>query len=155
MSLSCNIKTAEDVIRKWLKEVEHTDAGSSCTGYTSTPAVATTLTTREEVDYLGSLDWCDGNVADSAKSVVERLLKKDLQSLTSPSSASSLATKRSHDPRIAMEMRHKKVLVQQHQCIIELVRMASSRKGYKVYRASLRTKNVATLLKEWGTGVHM
>jgi hypothetical protein len=63
---------------------------------------------KEEVgDYIDSLDLSQGSVMENARSVVESLLRKDLQNIASPLPLSSAA--RSHDPRITMEMRHKKV----------------------------------------------
>lgn len=101
--------TAEEIVRKWLKGVEgdsgsnHEKKGSFRCDYTTSPPPSPTA--RDEVDYLGSLDWSHGNVADNAKSVVEGLLRRDLQGVNSPTTH----TKQCNDPRITMEMRHKKV----------------------------------------------
>lgn len=100
---------AEEIVRKWLKGVEgdsgssHEKKGSFRCDYTTSPPPSPTA--RDEVDYLGSLDWSHGNVADNAKSVVEGLLRRDLQGVNSPTTH----TKQCNDPRITMEMRHKKV----------------------------------------------
>lgn len=64
---------------------------------------------REEPDYLGSLDWSQGSIADNARSVVENLLRKDLSSTRPYNYDHTGASNQSHDPRVAMEMRHKKV----------------------------------------------
>lgn len=115
--------TAEGVIREWLKGVERAELGSSQTA-TATPSSleevwlpqtssssSLLLTANEGMeDYLGSLDWGCGSVADNARTVVDSLLRKDLQSVHSAKSLASSAT-RSHDPRVTMEMRHKKVSV--------------------------------------------
>ena len=96
------LPTAEEVVLKWLKDVNAQkrleERVSSCS-----------TAPQEEGDYLGSVvDWYHGNVAENARSVVEGLLEKDLHTplLVMPNTPSS---KLSHDPRITMDMRHKKV----------------------------------------------
>ena len=87
---------------------------ASCQGtaeYSVTPSMdgvllpqanSSLLATTE--DYLGSLDWSCGSVADNARTVVDSLLRKDLQK-----AGSVRSTVRPRDPRVTMEMRHKKV----------------------------------------------
>lgn len=93
---------AEEVIRRWLRDVDSestmsTDSAVSHYGHSSTSAA-------EDGDFLSSLDWGNSSVVDSAKSVVEGLMRKKLLNLGHLTESS-----RSHDPRISMEMRHKQV----------------------------------------------
>ena len=79
-------------------------AGSSLAGdYLAKSPVAI-----QDNDFLGSMDWDQGNVSEGAKNVVEGLLRKEVW-VNSPVTKQARA-KRSLDPRIAMDMRHKKVL---------------------------------------------
>lgn len=106
------LSTAGEVIKKWLKDVEATApvegtaVAPILSNYSYKPLPFSPQANKE--DFLGSFDWSHGNVADNARTVVENLLRKDL-STGSYSAQASADHKQSHDPRVAMEMRHKKV----------------------------------------------
>ena len=64
------------------------------------------LRKEEPGDYLSGLDWSEGDVRTNVRTVVDGLMKT--------SSADIHCTKvggekRSHDPRVTMEMRHREV----------------------------------------------
>lgn len=120
MNALCLIDSAEEVIRKWLKGVEGTavdrerEAGIDdiYNGWSLShrPHPPLAAEQGEGADYLNSLDWGRGSVADNARSVVESLLQKDLPNPHSQGLAGGAAARqRSHDPRVTMEMRHQKV----------------------------------------------
>lgn len=101
---------AEEVIQNWLRGVENARNSDESSGaesklsrqYGNTPPPPNT---KENNDFLSLLDWEQGSIVDNAKSVVEGLLRKDLGTANL-----GYNVPESHDPRIAMEMRHKKVL---------------------------------------------
>lgn len=96
------------MIQQWLRGVEGT-AGTDSTHSPSPHKSPLAAAHQQEADFLGSLDWGHGSVVDNARSVMEGLLRKDFPSVRHPYSNASLSTQQSHDPRVTMEMRHKKV----------------------------------------------
>ncbi len=54
-------------------------------------------------DFLSSVDWLHGDVGQSAKGIIQDLMTKDLDVRTKK------MVKKSHNPTVSMEMRHKKV----------------------------------------------
>jgi len=62
---------------------------------------------REPDDYLSGLDWLDGDVGTNARTILDGLMKT---SLVNTHHAKTVGEgKRSHDPRVTMEMRHREV----------------------------------------------
>lgn len=61
---------------------------------------------EEPGDYLSGLDWSEGDVKTNVRTVVDGLMKtSDIHSAKMKVGGE----KRSHDPRVTMEMRHKEV----------------------------------------------
>ena len=95
---------AEEVIKNWLRGVEGASHGKS----RPPPAVAAAVAALEEPnDVIGCLDWSEGDIAENARSVVQSLLSKDLTSSSTPSRTHNPT--HNQDPRVAMEIRHKRV----------------------------------------------
>ncbi len=98
------------MIRNWLKDVEtaeDTNLESSTDALHNMRPPASSASRSD--DFLSSLDWEQGNVADNAKNVVRELLRKDLSSTISSSNHRGTKSAVSHDPRVAMEIRHRQV----------------------------------------------
>ncbi len=62
----------------------------------------------EQPDFLTALDWSEGDVRANAKAVVDGLMTKTLAKAR-PTKGSLDSKRRSHDPLVTMEMRHKAV----------------------------------------------
>lgn len=61
---------------------------------------------QEQADFLTTLDWSEGDVRTNSRAVVEELMKK---SLSEAQLSRRDPKKRSHDPLVTMDMRHKAV----------------------------------------------
>ena len=111
---------AEEMIRKWLDKVEkesimdaaaasiaqsHPHIGIPATpSHTSLSSHASTgLGTEDSRDLLSMVDWESGSIAQTTKSILDILMTKKIPRLP------LLNHPKSHDPRVAMEMRHKQV----------------------------------------------
>ena len=98
--LNLYLYAADDLIRHWLAGVE---------AATSIEGEGRTLVRRgngaDGVDFLSSVDWSSGDVGQSTRHVLEGLMNKELN-LCQPA-----VKKKSCDPLVTMEMRHKEVYV--------------------------------------------
>lgn len=57
-------------------------------------------------DFLSSVNWSTGDVGQSTKDILQGLLNKELKCESAP----HMASKKSYNPLVSMEMRHKEVL---------------------------------------------
>ena len=71
-------------------------------------------------DFLSDLDWSEGDVRENVRAVVDGLMQKSLAKVQS----GGHGKRKSHDPRITMEMRHKEVLFQRWSCHVYWISMA-------------------------------
>ena len=103
---------ADELIRQWLAGVE---SAASCTSSLAgdgdilhTVAVdGGRIKASDDTDFLSSVDWLSGDISQSTKEVLQGLLSKELKG----QSAQQVRTKKkSCDPVVTMEMRHKEVL---------------------------------------------
>ena len=62
-------------------------------------------TSTEAEDFLSTVDWVSGDVGQSTKDVLRGLLSKELKCEVSHRQPIA----KNHDPRVAIEMRHKQV----------------------------------------------
>ena len=72
---------------------------------TATGVYSRENTNAEAEDFLSTVDWVSGDVGQSTKDVLRGLLSKELK--CEVSHRQPVAKK--HDPRVAIEMRHKQV----------------------------------------------
>ncbi len=107
-----NLPSAATQYPHGLRRGEHIDTGPyGLGGWTSelTPTEGTTPLPHaghsNQADVLTGLDWSEGDVRDNARAVVDRLMKKSF----SGRKGSHDLKKRSRDPLVTMEMRHKAV----------------------------------------------
>lgn len=63
---------------------------------------------EEPGDYLSGLDWSEGDVRTNVRTVVDGLMKTSSADIHSAKMKVG-GEKRSHDPRVTMEMRHREV----------------------------------------------
>ena len=102
---------ADELIRQWLAGVE------SAASFTSTPTgdgdMAQTVAvdegrikTNDDADFLSSVDWLSGDVGQNTKEVLQGLLSKELKG---QSAQQARTKKKSCDPVVTMEMRHREV----------------------------------------------
>jgi hypothetical protein len=73
---------------------------------TATGVISRENTNAEAEDFLSTVDWVSGDVGQSTKDVLRGLLSKELKCEVSHHQP---IAKRKHDPRVAIEMRHKQV----------------------------------------------
>ena len=73
---------------------------------TATGVVSRESTNTETEDFLSTVDWVSGDVGQSTKDVLRGLLSKELKCEVSHQ---PIAKRKSHDPRVTIEMRHKQV----------------------------------------------
>ena len=108
---------AEELIRHWLAGVESASLPSASTSHgagsereesnrTSTWVVSRENTNMETEDFLSTVDWVSGDVGQSTKDVLRGLLSKELKCEVRHQ---PIAKRKSHDPRVTIEMRHKQV----------------------------------------------
>ena len=62
----------------------------------------------ERGDYLSGLDWSEGDVRTNVRAVVDGLMKTSSADIHCTKMKVG-GEKRSHDPRVTMEMRHREV----------------------------------------------
>ncbi len=103
------------MIRNWLRKVEATSFNmDSRPVHDSAPPSHTSLSshtsseakTEESRDILSGVDWEGGDITDTTKSILDALMTKDISHVSYLDQQQQL---RSHDPRVAMEKRHKLV----------------------------------------------
>ena len=110
------LHVAEDLIHHWLAGVESasmsqtTSHGTGGEGRgaikTATGVYSKENMSAEAEDFLSTVDWVSGDVGQSTKDVLRGLLSKELKCEVSHRQP---VAKRKHDPRVAIEMRHKQV----------------------------------------------
>ena len=103
------------MIHHWLAGVEsaslstsHGVVGGEREGSirTATGVASWENTNTESEDFLSTVDWVSGDVGQSTKDVLRGLLSKELKCEVSHP---PIAKRKSHDPRVTIEMRHKQV----------------------------------------------
>ena len=88
--------------------VTATAAGGEREGaiWTATGIASRENSNTEAEDFLSTVDWVSGDVGQSTKDVLRGLLSKELKCEVSHQ---PIAKRKSHDPRVTIEMRHKQV----------------------------------------------
>ena len=103
------LSPAEELIRHWLAGVERATSpshGAEREEGLRTGSVSGERTNVEKEDFLSSVDWVSGDVGQSTKYVLRGLLSKELKCEDGHQGS---AKKKSYNPLITMEMRHKQV----------------------------------------------
>ena len=89
----------------------HPTTTGHCTAISLTPEATGlgVMERKEELgDYLSGLDWSEGDVRTNVRTVVDGLMKTSSADIHSAKMKVG-GEKRSHDPRVTMEMRHREV----------------------------------------------
>ena len=110
---------ADELIHRWLAGVESATStrldmygGSEVAHVTGeSQSAAHVMGGAQSDDFLSSVDWVSGDVGQSTKSVLRGLLSKDLDSEIERQTTSK---KKTYNPLVTMEMRHKEVCLISH-----------------------------------------
>lgn len=111
MNVCYGHNVADELIRRWLAGVE---SAASCTLTLtgdgdiahSTAVEVERMKASDDADFLSSVDWLSGDVGQSTKEVLQGLMRKELKGQSAQQERSK---KKSRDPAVTMEMRHREV----------------------------------------------